>query len=354
MDKKAFAVYSNKSIGCTFLEWSVYWLSNHLTYYSWAENKNIDLVSDPLQKINAHGHKKNHPCGFSETTDCLTTITNQNVNDLISCYPCDLGYLDALNINGLDNNLLKTTDGVDLIRRYIEKDRLDLINFLHDQKFQIIYLHIPKKYWIYAESTLRNYDVKYLSKDLNRVKKIYNTDTEYYKEILELYYEESLKQYDEMTDWDLREIMSLSLIPENDNDYKKSFPLEKPHKFIPIENFWNYGDEVMVQVLDFLELSLNYNKLDHWLTIYKKWQKQNFKILNFMYSFDHIVESIVNNWNFDLKQFNLTLRQEAIIQSQLIKQYNLTIKNWQLNKFPDNAKDLHSLLEENFHQIKLQ
>ena len=36
----------------------------------------------------------------------------------------------------------------------------------------------------------------------------------------------------------------------------------------------------------------------------------------------------------------------------LIYKYGLNLKTWQLEKFPNNTKQLHELLEENIHPIE--
>ena len=55
----------------------------------------------------------------------------------------------------------------------------------------------------------------------------------------------------------------------------------------------------------------------------------------------------------DLEKFNLDLMQEAAIQRELIYNYSLNLKTWQLEKFT-NTKQLHGLLEPNLHPIPVQ
>ena len=55
----------------------------------------------------------------------------------------------------------------------------------------------------------------------------------------------------------------------------------------------------------------------------------------------------------DLEKFNLDLMQEAAIQRELIYNYSLNLKTWQLEKFT-NTKQLHNLLEPNLHPIPVQ
>jgi hypothetical protein len=71
-------------------------------------------------------------------------------------------------------------------------------------------------------------------------------------------------------------------------------------------------------------------------------------LLEFCYNYKHIVDSVVNNWYY---QIDLTFEQEVVIQHCLIYQHNLNLKTWELTKFPSNTQDLHKLLEPNIHPI---
>jgi hypothetical protein len=67
-----------------------------------------------------------------------------------------------------------------------------------------------------------------------------------------------------------------------------------------------------------------------------------------MWYVDEIVDDILYNRPRNLLDFELDLLQEAIIQQKLIKNYNLNLQNWQLDKFT-NTQQLHKLLEPNVH-----
>jgi hypothetical protein len=70
------------------------------------------------------------------------------------------------------------------------------------------------------------------------------------------------------------------------------------------------------------------------------------------WNIDYICHAIVNNFSFDLSDYDLTLWDEAIIQHLLIYKYGLTLKAWGLEKLPTNTKDIHKLLEKNvYHKV---
>ena len=62
-----FATTSPKSVGCTFVDWSVHYLSGKNTFFSVRHNQWLPLIENPLTTDNAHHHKKNHPSGLKNT-----------------------------------------------------------------------------------------------------------------------------------------------------------------------------------------------------------------------------------------------------------------------------------------------
>ena len=72
------------SVGCTFLDWSIHFLSGQTDFFNHKQGW-IPLSQNPLTKINAHGHLKNHTSGLSRTQDVIRILQTQN--KLTSFYP---------------------------------------------------------------------------------------------------------------------------------------------------------------------------------------------------------------------------------------------------------------------------
>ena len=70
-----FCLFSNDSVGCTFIDWSIYWLSGQVDFY--CRDHWIQLVKNPLTQNNAHKHLKNHPSGFAETLEYIDNFTSE-------------------------------------------------------------------------------------------------------------------------------------------------------------------------------------------------------------------------------------------------------------------------------------
>ena len=55
---KLICCTSNRSVGCTFLDWSIHFLSGQNKFFNVDQRAWIDLAKNPLDTLNAHGHKK--------------------------------------------------------------------------------------------------------------------------------------------------------------------------------------------------------------------------------------------------------------------------------------------------------
>jgi hypothetical protein len=152
----------------------------------------------------------------------------------------------------------------------------------------------------------------------------------------------------ESTVWDLREYYALNARPTAQFTVTVDFKL--PHLWIDCRSFWNFGENTIQQIMNYVELDVDPSRLSAWIPIYYTWQKQQIQHLNFCYTLPHIIDSIINNWDYSIE--NLSFEQEVIVQHFLIYQHNLNLRNYQLDKFPNNAKDLHKLLESNIHIVK--
>jgi hypothetical protein len=97
--------------------------------------------------------------------------------------------------------------------------------------------------------------------------------------------------------------------------------------------------------MSYLGKSIDDARWNHWVTVYTKWRNVHLDVLRFGWNLSHVVEAIVNGYDYDLTPLNLDIIRESIIQGHLIKYHGLNLKTWNLDKFPFNTKDLHDLLE---------
>jgi hypothetical protein len=349
-NKNIFSVSSNGSLGGTFLEWSIHWITGNEIYYNTSMG-NIPLVSTPIntEHNNSHLHIKNHPGGFDQTKQVVKKL-QQSDNNLVSLYPVKLHFDNTNEFLKLPKTEQIDKDQWNILLKEQNDDWVCTWNYLEQQGIKRIHIVLPNHLYLYKISTIRS-----LERQLFACKK-YNNITEMEEDTTNNFFKDSLfhygvSQYSKMKIWDRREFLALTLQSTPSNYDNCDTELQNSHKFINVQSLWHDGERVVLEIIDCLGLVIDKNRLHHWKTVYQEWQRLQLNIVNFVYDFNLIIKSIVHNYDFDLSPYNLSLQQEAVIQNKLIRDYNLTIKNWQLEKFPNNTKGIHALLEENFHKL---
>lgn len=330
---------SYKSVGCTFLDWSVHYLCGADSFFNLQEDDWVTLSPNPITKNNAHGHKKNHPGGYNKTKSCIERLRKLPTDQFCSLYPSVMPFKPALEHTGININELHNTATFKHLTDFIVNDYNKIFDLCHEQKIKVVFVGTDDRVKLYHQSN-RNLDRSQFTFEP------VNSEQEISNEFQQIFFKESLKQWKELSNiWDTRERMALDMRPL---DESATINLQHPHLYINCIELWTRTEEVVKRVLDYLDLDLNESRFIQWLPICQAWQKQQYSILEFVYNQPHIVDAIVNNWHYDI---NLTFEQEAIIQHFLIYQHNLNLKTWELIKFPSNTKDLHKLLEPNIHRV---
>jgi hypothetical protein len=326
-------------VGCTFLDWSI----NYLSGQNKILNRNlgwIKLVDNPVQKINAHGHKKNHPSGFDQTVECVDFLRKQS--DLVTLYPFPLSADLAAAKLGKDMSNINASDWQQ-IKDYSIHDYNQTLQWLSDQGADIVFVSLNKSLVVYQNIEIRSLDRLF---HINHPAKTFQDVRD---SLDQVFFKDSTAQWKKLNlvhSWDIRERLALDtrpfdLIVENVN-------LAVEHHWVDCQELWHNGTEKILEILSWLRLEVDQSRLKNWYKIYAQWQSLYLKKLSFQFNYQHIVDCVVNGWSFPI---NLTFDQEVVIQHCLIYQHNLNLKTWRLEKFPSNTIELHQLLEPNFHPI---
>jgi len=340
MNKK-ICVTSHSGVGCTFVDWSLQFLSGQTQYYNVKFDQWIPLSQNPITKINAHGHLKNHPLGCSETQLFIEKF-NSLPDAMYSMYPFKLNVGIAARLLKLPTNQLHNPAVYDQIIEFVNNDYNKILQTCCEQQVQLIYVSRDPRTVLY-HTNIRSLD-KYILKPGRP-----GSEQDIANEFQEIYFENSLKRWKELNlteIWDVRERMALDMRPSDVLDYK--FDLQLPHYWVSCLDLWTRVENTVKNMMNYLNLEIDSNRWQTWIPICKSWQEQQLSLLDFCYNQPHIVEAIVNNWYYEI---DLTFHQEALIQHFLIYQHGLNLKTWQLKKFPSNTQDLHKLLETNIHPV---
>ncbi len=356
---KIFCVISNGSLGGTFLDWSIHWLSGEDEFYNiisgWGK-----LTDNPLTPINAHGHQRNCMSGYSETVLAIDGVNQKTAskNDIyvvgmelnndvkgLKSIQTDNTLSIYVNVISMDriSKILgipkdKASDCLSEINEYAAEDFKKLWEYCDLNQISMIYLKLSHP--VMYNTEIRSLERLLFSND------IHNTVDDARHEFLNLFFDDSDKWISSST-WDKREWVALNIRPFSQHQNDIAVDFSKPHLYIDTQDWWFNGEEVIKKIMNYLDITIDPERLSSWIPIYQQWQKIQSKVLRFAWNVDHICDAIVNNHYYDISDYNLDLWHEAIIQHCLLYKYNLNLKSWQLEKFPANTQDLHTLLESN-------
>lgn len=344
MTKKVCIITSVHSVGCTFIDWSIHFLSGQTQYHNVKLKKQTELCQNPLTGSNAHNHLKNHPVGFEDTKSEVNYFNALHNSGMYSTYAVPMHYYIAAELLGISTSNLEHNNTLhSQITQYINKDYNKIFDLAKDNQAKIVFVSADPRTSLYHQN------VRSLDTFSTKPGKP-SSSKELTDEIQKVFFSSSQHQWKDLnlTDiWDTRERMALNIRPFDKKEYCK-FDFSSPHLWINCQDLWSRTSSTIKKIMLYLELEIDEQRLHTWTPICDQWQRKQLDLLEFNYNQPHIVDAIVNNWHYDI---DLTFDQEVIIQHCLIYQHNLNLKTWQLEKFPSNTKDLHKLLETNIHLV---
>lgn len=340
------AVSSVHSLGCSFLDWSILWLSGQTKIYCYDQVKWVDICTNPLstQNPNAHNHLRNHKSGWLDN-QLLISHLKQVHGSRISIYPSSLHIDRCCQHLNLSVEALKNPESLAQAWSYQKKDYASMLEWLvRDQGLPLIYVQF--------NSDLRGYRWQHRSIDrLWSQQRPAAGEMELIQEQQDIFFSKSQKHWQTLglsNIWDTRERMALDIRPF-DYHWGDDFVPEIVYHAVSCHNLWFDTENVLSEIQSWLGLPLNIQRLRTWRPISTQWQKVQQDTLRFATMLPELVNAIVYGHEYPVP--DLSLFQEAIIQHCLIYQFNLNLRTWQLSKFPNNAKKLHSLLEPNTHPL---
>jgi hypothetical protein len=338
---------SFRSVGCTFLDWSVLYLSGQQQYFSLKENCAMPICHDPLNTRlkNAHGHRKNCASGSVETDIAIKKLRNCH-DHIATLYPYPLRSSSCLSklgksihsVRSIDQRLHEQTALLQI------EDYKKMVNTCLDQDLSVLFVEADAR-TIGYHWHLRSLDQGYLRQSP------LESEQEARQEQDDLFFADSQATWKALglsEIWDQRERMALDMRPYDTLLFPK-IAFDRPYWHINCQDLWHCTSDVVRECFKWLQLPIDSARWAQWHNVSQRWQQMQQDILRFEQNLPHILDAIVNNWYLELGQ--MTLKQEATIQHCLIYQHNLNLKTWQLEHFPDNTQKLHKLLEPNQHLV---
>lgn len=337
--KNIIVVTSDLSVGATFVDWSLHFLSGQNNFYNFKQSNVIPLSHNPVTELNAHGHLKNHPSGFLRTRQQIEKFLSVP-GDFFTVYPCKL-HADLIS-NTIST--LSADEWQELVTKQYADTNL-IFKYCYDNLIKLIYINL--------DPSVNLYSINCRSLDRMPFENRKATSAAEMKDSVDrTFFSDNISKWSELgltNIWDIRERLALCSRPlEATNLRNDSFDFSGNHLWIDSRALWYDGKNTIKKILDYANLTLDVSRWEQWCTVYNSWQEKQLKAVQFAHEYQHIVDAVVNNWHYKI---DLTFDQEVVIQHCLIYQFGLNLKTWQLDKFPTNTKELHLLLEPNIHPL---
>jgi hypothetical protein len=331
-----FLPYHNT--GGHFIDWSVYFLSGQDQYFDGVTVR--PLLLSPLSNgvTNCHNHKSLITQGLSDLKEKIMQIDKLQLpvvniyTNLLDLYKLVKQLFDSPVENATKLQFDQALDHMLL-------DAQETVTWLQQLSYPIAFFDFQKDDFL---------NITYNNRKLIDVNGTpLDSIAEYWNSYVDTFFKNN-QQFDQNV-WDRREQLALIMRPDKDNNYYNLVDRTQPHLYYNTDDIWNDLPEVMKEMLDFFNLTMDSDRFNSWLPIYNAWRSKHDPY--FSRHYDRILDAIVNNEYINLRRFNLNFYKEALIQRGLITKYNLNLKTWQLTTFPLDTQALHELLEPNIHTL---
>ena len=341
--KFVFLLFPYHNTGGHFIIWSLYFLSGQ-TQHLVGNNQIIDCVVKPdTTAKNFHQQQVLMARGFEDTKEKYSQAVNFNSELPVVCF-----YLNVMSMHQALQKLFAVTiaESTDVQQQcaidYIFEDTKKLVDWVQQHNFPLVQVEFNLNDLLNITYNDR-YPLDVNGDCVDSIDATWKT----YKETFFAGIDDKFND----TTWDNREklaLMSYNYTPIQ-RVYCSAINKKLPHLLYTTDDAWNDLFVVINEILHFIDIPIRSTQIEQWQLTYNKWRLKHDQY--FSRHFDRIINAIVHNEYLSLDRFNLDFYKEVIIQNALLYKHNLNLKNWQLEKFPDNTQDLHKLLEPNIHQL---
>lgn len=302
--------------GGTFLDWSLHYLAG--------DTKNIvvncdptdrgkilnthpqDILENPIKNSTAHHHQKTHP--NDKSIDAVIDTFKLIDSNLHTFY-----YVTSMGQGQTQtnhNDIINSYSDVKFITYVFKKEHIDLIFCLQYDK-------------TVGRKNLLKHEIK-----VNDTRLFDELSVGEQRELISLYYPKCIKS----------QILSEEINPST-NNYCFNF-----------EQIWQSLPNTMPEIFNFLDLSIDPARINHWKQIYKLWLEQN--NIDFFNDIPYIVECILTGVSLDLSKYSMTFSKEVVLLSKLLYDHNLTLKFENFKEPLTNTVQWHDILETNvYHNL---
>lgn len=325
-NSKYLLLHTDNGCGWHFFDWSLQYLSGKERYYKFASQQWVPISNDPTLSVTAHNHQINYVYNIQQLEDFNSQVNKLNDAPVV--------LQNGINFHTLNKNCNPRDLTVEQRQELDQKviyEITQLANRASELGFRLITLtwspehrYIP----VYQIRQAHRYDTG----------QIMESDC-VLDNWLETFFPGSANYFDS-TLWDRRELAAVNMRIDNTHNTKIDFIRQQipKIKLYTTQEFWYNADHIF---------NCNNIQFENWKQVYNKWQKIH--DIQLSVDYEKILDAIVTGKSLDMTRYNLNFLKEAFIQHGLIYRYNLNLKNWKLEHFPNDTLQLHQLLEHNIH-----
>lgn len=314
MNSKTIGLIVDDNFNIDILVWSLYYLNGQSHYYYHGFDYWFDVVDDPVDRT-------------LETDKCIIEVEYDGSSS-IEEFSEQLKSLKAASEH----------DGLRLITT-----RLSHENKLNPEVVDAMKAECDKVIVIssFGEPTLY----------LNKLHKELEFMVDDY---METYFSESKTSWEDVdnTPWDRREYIALNFRPFISLNPELAYDLSTlTHSKLNYADVYEHLDEKIRGVFEFIGSPVDEDRFDTWSAIYEEWRQSVVDVVKWNRDFKQIVKGIIAGVDYDISHYRIDILREAAIFNELLYKHNLSIKGYGLETLPTNTKDIHDLLETNFHPL---
>lgn len=314
MDSKLIGIIADQDADLNFIVWTLYHMSGQQKYYYYGLDYWFEVEDDPITMNGQYAQVEVEIDGASEITEYEERISQ------LSKYNDRPGFRVIVT---------RIQENVDPDARIIARMQEECDHILVVSSFGKPSLHANKVNKFDHEDKIDDYLNEYFA----------DSKESWGNDIVDI--------------WNKREFMALNMRPWVSIDASKYVDLTKRHFPITYLDLYQNLDKVLFHLVNFLDTDSysHEDRITHWHKIYYTWRSSNCEQIMWDQNFEVIIKYIVNGHSMDLSMFKLDILREAAIQHALLYKHNLAIKGHGIEVLPTNTKEIHALLEPNFHEL---
>lgn len=315
-NKKILIVHLANGLGLHFFDWSLNFLCDN------------SVLDNPI----SFGHAHKHQLKIVKSHSDLTKYSIDDSKILVLQSMCTMQSFASQRFEDI-----LTHKGREKIKIEVRDTHLEIIQTALKQEFCVVVVDWAQKHWL-IPSYQKRFNTAFLTGEQI-------TREEANTEWLNLFFSDAEEKWTQKTLWDQREMLAVCMRPKT---LAETMAVEIKNKFgssvdyITTDLLWYNLDHVVSKYIKIVP-----DKMHQWSKVYDQWKLVH--DVEFSQDYKLICKDIVSNTYRDLQRYHLDFTKEALIQHGMIYAYNLNFKTWGLEKFSNNTRDLHRLLEPNIH-----